>query len=114
MINTSTLRRLCLLLGLCLLPLTACWAITLDEARGDGLVGERPDGYVGLIDSSPSAELKDLIESINRQRRDRYAEIARRNQQPRSVVERLAGLKVREELAPGSYYMDDQGQWRRK
>jgi len=46
-----------------LLPLGA-FAISLDAAKAQGLVGEKPDGYIGAVGSA-SPEVSALIRELN-------------------------------------------------
>ncbi len=95
---------------LCLVP-SLVLALTLDQARDSGLVGERPDGYISAVSPNPSQEVMALVSQINQQRQATYREISERNQQPLRAVEVLAGKKVRGQLPSGSYYMDERGNW---
>lgn len=54
--NPFSLRPL-LLACLLILALPA-WALNLDEAKHQGLVGEQADGYLGIVTSAPSAEVR--------------------------------------------------------
>ena len=51
-------------------------AITLQEAKSEGFVGEQRDGYVGIVNNSASAEIRTLLNDVNSQRRQRYQQIA--------------------------------------
>lgn len=99
-----------------LLAVTAvpAWAISLDDAKAKGLVGERLDGYIGAVASNPSSEVANLVSSINAARKEEYAKIAARNGQPVSVVEKLAAAKLIERTSGGQYYMDKGGNWLKK
>jgi len=77
-------------------------AIDLQTAKDQGLVGETPGGYLEAV-NSPSPEVKALIDSINSQRREKYQEIAARNNTSLQAVELLAGKKAIEKSSPGSY-----------
>jgi len=80
-------------LGFILLMLTPLLAfgVTLNEAKQQGLLGERPDGYLGLATPSPSNKTVELMKDINRKRRDVYRGIAEKNGMSLSTVEALAG-----------------------
>lgn len=93
---------------------TPAFAISLDDAKAKGLVGERIDGYIGSVSSNPSAEVSTLVSDINAARKAEYAKIAKRNGQPVSVVEKLAAAKLIERTWTGHYYMDGAGNWERK
>jgi len=79
----------CLLL--LLTPLFA-FGVTLDEAKQQGWLGERPDGYLGLVKPSSSPDTVDLMKDINRKRRSLYQDIAAKNRTSRQKTERLFRL----------------------
>lgn len=85
----------------------------LAQAKANGWVGERRDGYLGLIEGAP-AEAQALVDSINRERRAAYNDVASSNGVPINQVEALAGQKLIERAAPGDYIMDAAGRWIRK
>ncbi len=93
---------------------SAAWALDLDEAKAGGLIGERPDGYLGLVVKSPTPEVKALVRDINRKRRDKYEEIAARNGTSVGVVERLAGKKAIEKTSTGLFVQVPAGTWIQK
>jgi len=99
--STTTLRSA--LLGLLLVFAAAAHAMDLDAAKSRGLVGERADGYLGIVVANPSAEVEALVEEVNGKRRDRYEEIARSNGIEVSEVEALAGQKAIEKTASGGW-----------
>lgn len=89
-------------------------ALDLDGAKAQGLVGERPDGYVGAVSSNPSGEVATLVSSVNTARKQQYTSIATKNAQPLTVVEKLAAEKLIQRLGSGQYYMDKGGNWVKK
>lgn len=86
-------------------------AISLDEGKANGLVGERADGYLGAVSSSPDATA--LVNDINSKRRAKYSEIAKKNGTRIEAVEALAGEKAIANTPPGQY-VQDKGGWRKK
>ena len=89
-------------------------AIDISQAKQQGLVGERTDGYLGAVQSSPGAEVEGLIESINRLRKAEYERIAKQNGQSVQVVESLAAQKALQQTRPGHYVMNASGEWVKK
>ena len=85
----------------------------LGEAKSQGLLGERPDGYLGAVKSVPGP-VRDLMDSVNSQRRSNYDDIARRQGTSRSAVESVAGDKLQSLTPSGQYIMDSSGSWRKK
>jgi len=88
------------------------FALTLDEARRQGLVGERRDGYVGVVQGGPGVQ--DLVERINAQRRQEYERVANDTGAPLAAVEGRAAEQLINRLESGWYYQNAEGQWVRK
>jgi uncharacterized protein YdbL (DUF1318 family) len=101
-----------LLLGL-LLAGTA-FAVTLQEAKEQGLVGEQRDGYVGLVASNVPAEVQALVRQVNEQRRQRYEQIARDNGITMAQVTTLAYEQAVQATQSGHYIQLPNGDWVRK
>jgi uncharacterized protein len=101
---------------LCLaFPIGAAHADPLDDARAAGLIGERPDGYVDLVDPNAPASVQDLVSQINAQRRKVYQQLAGEKGVPAEEVAALAAEKtIAQKLKPGMYYMNSSGQWVQK
>jgi uncharacterized protein len=89
-------------------------AIDLDAAKGKGLVGEKADGFLGIVSANPSAEVKALAGSVNAQRRAKYEEIARKNGTAVDAVAALAGQKLVDRAPAGQWVTDAAGNWHRK
>jgi len=91
----------------------AAIALELDDAKNMGLVGEQPNGYLGLV-SGTSPEAAALVVDINAKRKARYQEIANKQNTQLVNIERIAGEKLIEKSqADGEFYMDGSGQWQR-
>lgn len=88
-------------------------AIGLEAALQQGLVGEKPDGYLGAVNSSPSAEVQALIKEVNDWRRSQYIELANKHNQQLDEIERVAGQK-RMDAAPSGTYIWEGGSWVKK
>lgn len=88
------------------------FAISIDQAKQQGLVGEQLDGYLGAVQSTP--EVNALVSDINHKRRQKYEEISRSNGTSLANVEILAGKKAVENSAAGSYVKAPNGTWLRK
>ena len=90
------------------------WAISLQDAKAQGLVGEQPDGYLGLVKTNASADVKAMMNDINAQRKQEYQRIAKSNNTKLDVVEALAGKKAIERTPSGQYIKLPSGQWAKK
>ena len=98
----------CLLIGVLTLP---GWGVTLDEAKQNGWLGERPDGYLGVVPESTDKEVLDLMKDINQKRREIYKTIAEENGTELSTVEALAGEKALKQTPPGQHILLPSGEW---
>lgn len=87
-------------------------AIELDAAKAQGLVGERADGYLGVVVDPPSAEVSALVENVNAKRRARYKEIASKNNIDLADVEARAGQRAIQLTASGGWVF--QSRWQQK
>ncbi len=85
-----------------LLNVQSVFAIDLQTAKKQGLVGETSTGYLEAV-SAASAEVKALISDVNSKRKQKYEKIARRNNTTLGAVEHLAGNKAITKSKPGSY-----------
>jgi uncharacterized protein len=114
----SKVQRWTIQISLVVLALAiACppaWALSLREAKAQGLVGEQPNGYLGAVEGQPSSEVGALIASVNQQRRQRYQEIAARNDTDLTAVEILAGQTALKKTKPGHYIQLPSGEWAKK
>ena len=107
------MKILLALITTCLLIITQpVYALDLQTAKQQGLVGETPSGYLEAV-KSPSAETRALIDDINAKRKQKYKDIAARNKTSLQAVEQLAGKKAIEKSAPGSYVKVG-GSWKQK
>ena len=87
------------------------FALDLDQAKSDGLVGETNTGYLAAV--KPSAEVNSLVASINSQRKTHYQKIATKNGISLEAVEARAGLKAMEKTPAGGFIDVGTG-WQKK
>ncbi|ELY8918101.1 YdbL family protein [Salmonella enterica] len=87
-------------------------ALTLDEARTQGRVGETLNGY--LVALKNDAETQKLVLDINHARRASYQQLADSNHLPVDEVAKMAGQKLVERARPGEYVQGINGKWMRK
>ena len=86
----------------------------LEDAKAEGLVGERIDGYLGVVDSGAPGSVKSLVDQINAERKAKYAEIAKKQGAPVDAVAQIAGKKLIERASSGEYVMGASGKWQKK
>src|SRR5690606_38066431 len=93
-----------LFLALCLALPAAAMSLNeamsaLGQAKASGQLGEKPDGYLGVVQSSGQAE--EIASQINQARRAEYHRVAQKNGISVSDVEAIAGKKAIEKTPPG-------------
>jgi uncharacterized protein len=98
---------------LCLTVLPVA-AQSLDEAKAAGQVGERIDGYVGVVDASTPGDVRAMVDQVNAERREKYAEIAAERGTSVEAVAQIAGQKLIARAPGGQYVLGADGQWRQK
>lgn len=107
------MKKYLMLWGLMLSLLTpSVWALTLEEARTQGRVGETLNGY--LVALKNDAETQKLVLEINLARRASYQQLADSNHLPVDEVAKMAGQKLVERARPGEYIQGINGKWMRK
>lgn len=87
-------------------------ALDLHSARAAGQIGEKSDGYVTVLKSSP--EVSSLVAEVNAKRRAEYQKISEQNGQPVDVVAKLAAGQIVSKLESGASYQDASGNWKKK
>jgi len=104
------------LLALALLAVPSGFALAdqLGDAKQAGKVGERPDGYLGVVEKNAGAQVQALVEEINAKRREEYRAIAEKRGISVKAVATLAGKKWIEKTPPGQYVMTSSGKWIQK
>lgn len=90
----------------------AALAVTLDQARQQGLVGETLSGYIAPLKQDQDTQA--LVARINQGRMQHYQTLAQRNNLTTAEVGRIAGQKLVERAAPGEYVRGINGQWLKK
>lgn len=87
-------------------------ALTLDEARTQGRVGETFYGY--LVALKTDAETEKLVTDINAERKASYQQLAKQNNVSVDDIAKLAGQKLVARAKPGEYVQGINGKWVRK
>jgi len=105
------LLRSSVLLG-CLLLSSGVMALTLDQAREQGRVGETLSGYIAPL--RQDATTLDLVKQINDGRRQQYQQVAKQNNMQTDDIASIAGQKLVERAKPGEYVRGINGQWLKK
>ena len=99
------------IIALCLVLVAPAFALDLGTAKSSGLVGETSSGYIAAI--QPSAQVNELVNSINSQRKAQYQQIAGTNGISLEAVEARAGQKAIGKTPAGQYVNTGSG-WQQK
>jgi len=89
------------------------WAVDLNGAKTQGLVGERNDGYLGYV-TSPSGEVKTLVQGVNNKRKLKFKQAAAK---AGATVEQVAirfAQRAAKKTTAGNYIQNTQGAWVKK
>ncbi|MBU6517310.1 MULTISPECIES: YdbL family protein [unclassified Pantoea] len=103
-------KGIALLLALLLVP--SAWALTLDQARQQGRVGETLSGYIAARQQDD--ETLALVKRINDGRSQQYQRVAQQNNLTTAEVARIAGEKLVNRAGSGEYVRGINGQWVQK
>lgn len=104
-----------LVLGLALAsPAALAGDPLIDSAKASGFVGERVDGYLGLVVDDVDAAIRRKVNEINAGRRALYEQTARQTSTTVEQVGIVTGEKLVSETPSGQYVMNAQGQWVKK
>ncbi|WP_336986236.1 YdbL family protein [Altererythrobacter aquiaggeris] len=81
-----------------------------EAARADGRVGEKMDGYLGIVGAGDAA-LQRLVNDINIKRRAVYAERAKSENATLEEYALTAGCLAIARTSPGEKYQAPNGSW---
>ncbi len=91
----------------------AVWAADLGDLKSQGIVGELPNGYLGLVVTDANSETRQLITNINSKRKAIYQKQAVKNKIPLSEVEKIAAKRNFAKTRAGNFVKLN-GQWTKK
>ncbi|MFK3658972.1 YdbL family protein [Scandinavium sp. NPDC088450] len=98
-------------LSLCLIS-QSVFALTLEQARSEGLVGETLSGYLAPL--KQDKQTLALVKQINDARSESYQQLADSNNIPVDEVAKMAGQKLVARAQPGEYVKGINGKWLKK
>mgnify|MGYP000219569195 CR=1 FL=1 len=104
----KTIKQASVLASALLLSLSAA-ALDLNGAKGQGLVGELGNGYLGVVDAG-NTEAATLVADINAKRKSKYGQIAKKSQTSIKDVETLMGEKLLKKAKAGQM-VKEAGKW---
>ena len=80
----------------------------LSQAKSSGLLGEQPNGYLGVVAAQGNAA--EIARLINEARRAEYQRLAKSNNIQMGDIETMAGKKALEKT-PAGQYIQLNGKW---
>lgn len=86
----------------------------IEAAKDQGVVGERIDGFLGIVNGGADPALVRLVNDINNKRRAVYDDTAGKTGTTMEQVARVTGEKQIARADSGEFYMDDTGSWKQK
>jgi uncharacterized protein YdbL (DUF1318 family) len=99
---------------LLLLALQNAWAIDIDDAKSQGLVGEATNGYLAAVKAPANAEVQTLITEVNAKRTAQFKKAAAKTGATVEQVRyRFYEIAV-ERTESGNFYQDKNGGWKKK
>jgi len=104
----------------CLLAFTVGGALAaeskslIDMAKKAGQVGEKFDGYIGLVDQSAPEKIKKMVKDTNERREARYGSIAMKRGATVESVAKQAAAKILKRVKPGEMIQTADGKWIKK
>jgi len=94
-------------------PAAAEAPASLAAAVQAGQVGERYDGYMGIVVAELPPQVRRQVSAINLQRRSLYYQLAATRHVNAQVVGIATGCQLISHLSAGQAYMLGDGSWRR-
>lgn len=85
----------------------------IDAAIETGVIGERVDGYLGIVGDADAATQR-KVQEVNNKRRALYEKLAAETGTTVRDVGVLTGEKQINKLSAGQYFMGTDGQWKKK
>ncbi|MGB1237422.1 MAG: YdbL family protein [Pseudomonadales bacterium] len=101
-----------LLIALCFSATS--WALSLGDAKAQGLVGETSQGYIASVTNAPNSAVKALVSTINQKRKAAYQSRAAKAGVSLDVMAKRVAQRLQQKAAKGSYFRNASGKWVRK
>ena len=97
---------------LLLLVSTPSFALTMDQAKNQGLIGETNTGYLASVKSNPIVEA--LVSSINQKRKAAFISKAAKAGVSVDVIAKRVAQRLYQKAAVGNYLQSTAGKWYKK
>lgn len=102
-----------IVVGLALAAPVGAQSPLLAQAIQGGQVGERYDGYMGIVAATPP-QVERQVRAINIQRRNLYIQLAERRNVTPDLVGMATGCQLLSQIPAGEAYMLADRTWRRR
>ena len=89
-------------------------ALSLQQAKNQGLIGEMNNGYVGAVQANIPSSVKQLIKRTNDLRKQNFSKLAQQNNLSVNQVASQFAQKAKQRLTRGQYYQSGNGSWTKK
>ncbi len=87
----------------------------LEDVKSAGLVGERYDGYLGLVSAEKAPnDVRQLVADVNARRREVYTKMSLSTGKSLTMISGLTAQKQYELAQSGVFFMDAAGRWYQK
>lgn len=90
------------------------FAADLTTAKAQGWVGEKDNGYLGLVRNDAPADLKALINEVNGQRKAEFTQISTKNGITEAEAAKVFAREAAARTLPGNYLQNPSGGWVKK
>lgn len=88
-------------------------ASSISDLKSEGVIGELPDGYIGLVSSSASSDAKRMVADVNAKRKSIYQKQAAKNNISLNEVQKIAAKRNFSKTRAG-HYIKVNGSWVKK
>lgn len=102
-----------LVAGLVAVPAAAQRDPAYQAARESGQIGEKMDGYLGIVGTATPA-LRAMVDDLNNRRRAAYAEEAQAQSATLIEMAFTGGCRAIRRTSPGEMYEAPDGTWQRR
>jgi uncharacterized protein len=87
----------------------------IEAAKAQGIVGEKIDGYLGIVDAGKAnADIQRRVSENNAKRLELYTQLSKQQNQPVAVVAQITGEKQIAGTPSGQMVMTASGSWSKK
>lgn len=95
------------------LPVSGAYAMDVSTAKSQGLIGERPDGLLGIVTPPGSADVQALVKKTNEGRMNIYVGMSQKQGVPLPQIQSIAAESLMIRTPPGQYILSN-GAWVQK